>query len=403
MSSPPLRGPFFFGERLGIFLTIEASFLSAASVTLILCYALFKRLRSTLYTLRSKDLRLGRPSDATSSDLFLNLMLADLIQAIGGFPNIRWMSAGAVLPGRMCTAQAIFKQIGIVGVSMTSLAIALHTFSVLVLRWRGPPNFPKYVIIGIWAFTAFDIVIANVVHRHEVYYGVTGYWCWILPQFQAERIVTEYLWVWLAAFFMTILYGIMFAIIHQWINVAHGIQWYNQPPGDTLDMDSDDEKKIKAVANSMLLYPAVYILCFLPNTLSRWLYFEDLNKKLALPPYQFTLFASSIYGLSGLFNLILFLITRPKVVVGHPVSPTKDAAVLPGPIHVRHNLRRKHLDYDIENPSRPGSSTYEFQSPSRTMHRIRSPYDMEGISNLPSSPTRNVNRWSSSSDVLDIV
>ena len=33
--------------------------------------------------MRRKDLRLGRPSDATSSDLFLNLMLADLIQAIG--------------------------------------------------------------------------------------------------------------------------------------------------------------------------------------------------------------------------------------------------------------------------------------------------------------------------------
>ena len=42
----------------------------------------YKRLRSTL---RRKDLRLGvrRPSDATSSDLFLNLMFADLIQATG--------------------------------------------------------------------------------------------------------------------------------------------------------------------------------------------------------------------------------------------------------------------------------------------------------------------------------
>ena len=52
---------------------------------------------------------------------------------------------------------------------------------------------------------------------------------------------------------MIILYGIMFAIIHRWINIAHGIHWYNQPPRDALDMDSDDDKKIKAVANSMLL------------------------------------------------------------------------------------------------------------------------------------------------------
>jgi len=170
-------------------------------------------------------------------------------------------------------------------------------------------------------------------------------------------------------------------------------------------MDSDDDKKIKAVANSMLFYPAVFIFCFLPNSLARWLYFENPNKP--PPPYQFTLFASSIYGLSGLFNLMLFLLTRPKVVVGSPVSPTKDTAVLP--IHVRHDSQ-KHLDYDyrpkhgslsidIENPSRPVSSTYELQSPSRTMHRMRSSYDVQGISNFP---TRNVNRWAPSSDVLDI-
>lgn len=154
-------------------------------------------------------------------------------------------------------------------------------------------------------------------------------------------------------------------------------------------------------------YPAVFIFCFLPNTLARWLYFENPNKP--PPPYQFTLFASSVYGLSGLFNLILFLFTRPKVVVGCPAYPTKEGAV--SPIHFRHDSRKR-LDYDygslstdIENPSRHGSPTYEIQSPSRTMHRIRSSYDMQGISNLPSSPTRNVNssyRWAPSSDVLDI-
>ena len=77
--------------------------------------------------------------------------------------------------------------------------------------------------------------------------------CWILPQFKAEQIVTEYLWVWLAGLFMIILYGIMFAIIHRWFNIAHGIHWNNQPVRDALDIESDDDKKIKAVANSMLL------------------------------------------------------------------------------------------------------------------------------------------------------
>ena len=82
--------------------------------------------------------------------------------------------------------------------------------------------------------------------------------CWILPQFQFERIVTEYIWLWLAGLFMIILYGIMFAIIHRWIKIAHGIQWLNQPAGDDLDIESDDDKKIKAVANSMLLLVYFY-------------------------------------------------------------------------------------------------------------------------------------------------
>ena len=85
----------------------------------------------------------------------------------------------------------------------------------------------------------------------ESYSSLLG--CWILPQFQVERIVTEYLWIWLAGLSMIILYGIMFATIHRWFKMAHGIHWHNQSVGDALDTESDDEKKIKAVANSMLL------------------------------------------------------------------------------------------------------------------------------------------------------
>jgi hypothetical protein len=75
--------------------------------------------------------------------------------------------------------------------------------------------------------------------------------CWILPHYQTERIVTEYLWVWLSALFMIILYGIMFAVISHWFKISHGTHW--QRHRGALDMESDDDKKLKAVANSMLL------------------------------------------------------------------------------------------------------------------------------------------------------
>jgi hypothetical protein len=55
----------------------------------------------------------------------------------------------------------------------------------------------------------------------------------------------------------------------------------------------------------------VYIICVLPNTFSRWFYFSGYTI-----PYQFTLFASALYALSGLFNLLLFFLTRPDMVIG---------------------------------------------------------------------------------------
>jgi hypothetical protein len=77
--------------------------------------------------------------------------------------------------------------------------------------------------------------------------------CWILPHYQSEHIVTEYLWVWLAGLVMLILYGIMFAIICRWFDINHGIHWCNQPHKGALNAESDGNKKVKAVANSMLL------------------------------------------------------------------------------------------------------------------------------------------------------
>lgn len=141
----------------------------------------------------------------------------------------------------------------------------------MVLHWKEPPRLPKYLIIGIWTLTALILGSANAVHRHEVYYGPTQFCvfmllliltsafltfvllgCWITDEFKAEQIVTEYLWVWLSGFSMFILYGIMFAVIHRWMNIAQGIHWYNQPYKGPLDVESDDDKKIRAIANSML-------------------------------------------------------------------------------------------------------------------------------------------------------
>ena len=153
------------------------------------------------------------------------------------------------------------------------------------------------------------------------------------------------------------------------------------------------------------------MFCVFPNTVARWLTFSDPDP----PPYQFTLFASTIYGFSGVFNLILFFLTRPTIVVGnHASAVPKDVT---SPFHRRLDLARGSfhkggqkspsddygiLSIDVENLDRvaqPGSS-FELHSPQfRTMNRLRSP-DYQDVPS--SSPMRLAHHRGVSSDVLDI-
>jgi len=164
-------------------------------------------------------------------------------------------------------------------------------------------------------------------------------------------------------------------------------------------------RRLKRLLIQCFFIPLFSFFCFFPNTLARWLFFTENSNK-PPPPYQFTLFGSFIYGLSGVFNLILFLLTRPKIVVGRSVGLTKESAALPS--HSRHDSQKRSdfyyepgpLSIDIENSGRHSSLTYEIQNPSRTIHRIRPSYDLQGVS--PSSLSRNVHWASSELPVLDI-
>lgn len=116
-----------------------------------------------------------------------------------------------ITEGHLCTAQAVLKQVGINGVAWTYVsaiffflhyhayafskisgtyfppvfcpgyfltcrfqAIAVHTFSILVLRWNPPVYASKAMVIGVWALTAAIVGISYAVHRHQHYYGASG-------------------------------------------------------------------------------------------------------------------------------------------------------------------------------------------------------------------------------------
>ena len=66
-------------------------------------------------------------------------------------------------------------------------------------------------------------------------------------------VVTEYLWVWLAAGIMLILYTIMFAVMRGWFIIDNGIHWYDPSHNGVGEKETEEEKEMKAIANLMLL------------------------------------------------------------------------------------------------------------------------------------------------------
>ncbi|KAF6763307.1 hypothetical protein DFP72DRAFT_986958 [Ephemerocybe angulata] len=334
MSSSLCTG-FTFDQRLGMYLGIQSSFLSAAAVIILLSYAFIRWWK-----------RRGQKSqymDASGSSLFLNLMVADLLQAIGSMPSIRWMREGTVTAGSLCTAQAVIKQIGINGVAL-SFCIGIHTFGVLVLQWKVPRHASKLAVVFIWVFIALVVGIPNAVHRKEVYYGPTGYWCWIDKKHTAARIVTEYVWVWASGLIMAILYGIMFLVMRGFLVVDGGIN-----------------------------YPAVYIICVFPNSLSRWLSFTETTDATDTGgvPFQYTLFASALFAFSGLFNVILYFSTRPEYAVGPSAEHTTVTATLPTTANTGH---LPHHD-DSKQPSTNEEGAY----PALELHKTQYGRQQNGL------------------------
>ena len=77
-------------------------------------------------------------------------------------------------------------------------------------------------------------------------------------------------------------------------------------------------------ADVLCSYPGIYIFCFLPNTISRWLTFTNHS-----PPNAFILFANTIFAFSGFFNFIVFFLTRRAMVVGAQVTGPDGGELLP--------------------------------------------------------------------------
>ncbi|GAW06058.1 hypothetical protein LENED_007951 [Lentinula edodes] len=307
------EGEFSFGTRLGLAFTVQSACCSALLVSSLLVYIFYSAV-----VIKRGATRTWKVSTHVHC-YFVNLLIFDLIQAIGGMIDVKWVADAGVTEGSLCTAQGILKQMGDVGVALSSAAIALHTFCVLVLRRNATARTAAAVLILIWIFIALIVGLSIATHKGKDYYGNTEYWCWITGHYGFERIALEYFWLWLAGCINLVCYGIM-ALVVKGILVVDGrrfrfIGWKGHGFQNGLRMLSNIDKltgadRVQAndIAMRMLFYPLIYLAGIVPITVVRFMAFAGSSV-----PFSATAFASITFSSSGVFNVVLFAMTRPKL------------------------------------------------------------------------------------------
>ncbi|KAN0133553.1 hypothetical protein V8E53_008721 [Lactarius tabidus] len=290
------------GQSIGLTLIVEVSFLSFGAIIAIFLLVT-RNVQRYRKALPNGDWKLLR----TPADIYmLSFFVYDIMLSIGGILNIRWAHDGVVTTGPYCTAQGIFKQIGATGVALITLILTTHTF--MTALWRvgaDARNFAFSIVALTCLFVVLWVSIANGIHKD--FETPTPYWCWIGSKYDVDRLVGEYLWMWIALFASVVMY----VPVHFWMKGYLSVddkKWYKF----RLEKSEVEDSQRRATLG-ILLYPLAYSLAVVPLSVSRWLLFSHKNV-----PSAAILFGGMMFNLSGAINVLLFLIVRPHLLLFTP-------------------------------------------------------------------------------------
>lgn len=182
--------------------------------------------------------------------LIFNLLWADLQQSLSFFLNVEWLLNGRVqIESPTCFAQGWLVSTGDLGSGVWCFIIGLHTFASVILDFRLTPRSFYLVILLLWVFILGVSSIGIALHPNHLYVR-SGVWCWIHHDLKELRLWTHYFWIFFFEFGNVIIYALIYAIlIHR---IRNG--YYT----------SEEAKRVRSIANLMVVYPLVYVICTLP-------------------------------------------------------------------------------------------------------------------------------------------
>ncbi|KZS86784.1 hypothetical protein SISNIDRAFT_420513 [Sistotremastrum niveocremeum HHB9708] len=307
-------GSWTFGIRLGVVFMVQISCLSAISVSCLLCYITWQEIK---YFREHKKWQTPSPILV----YFISLLSSEFVQAASGIISSVWVHHAGVVEGPLCTAQSILNQMGDVGVALGS-SIAVTTWGLIVRNWRSSPS-PKIALIVvaiIWSFVILVTTISLGVHRNkeDPYYGNTKYWCWIRsPTYWKDGVGLEYAFMWLAGLSNILLYVPVSLKIFgtYWNKRRRGVGGGAGAESEIDKETKERENSMNRVAFQMSLYPVIYLITITPLSISRFMEFARPNNP---PPFIFTAFSACLFYSSGIFNALLFSLTRPALIPNNP-------------------------------------------------------------------------------------
>ncbi|KAG8941744.1 hypothetical protein FRC03_004021 [Tulasnella sp. 419] len=253
--------------------------------------------------------------------LFISLLVSDLILALGAVINLHWVQLASIDRSSLCVAQGILRHVGAVGVAVTSAGIAIYTFAILFLKLNPDSGWRSLLAVDglIWTFLIMIPLASSLVNTDPPYYGPSTHWCRTDVHYVAQQLGLQDAIMWFVALLNILLYVPLFLSLRGNIGVIYPenaagrvwrmrITWRWIRRDDPWNLASDEPI---GIAKRMLIYPIAYIILILPITVLHWI--EITGHETKPLPMELTTFAGIIYSASGLVNVLLYVITRPRL------------------------------------------------------------------------------------------
>jgi hypothetical protein len=245
----------------------------------------------------------------------LSLFAADMCVGFAGVMNAKWVHDGKSQSGQWCTAQAIILGIGFSTVSFNILAIAVHTF---VMVWLNKGFHSMFIastaVAASWLYSILYLAMMGSLHHEpNSMLRPVPYWCWIGKKYVVHRLWAGYIWLWVALVISILLYVPLFFWGRGNITVGDKLWSFRIHRAENVDDHGGSRRR----SLSMIAYPLVYSCLVIPLSVVRWIGFvqESHGDKKVHVPSTATIASLAIYTLSGICNVLLFLLTRRNLLL----------------------------------------------------------------------------------------